>query len=69
MTTQDHSAPTWPNQLWHARQLLISKGFEALDNPHGMIGRKCGACFCCAAAYVLKQDERSRVAVLRRIRG
>ena len=66
----DHSAPTWANQLWHARQMLIEKGFEALDNPHGMIGRscKCGTCFCCAAAKVLRDDEASRVALSERMR-
>lgn len=55
--TTDHSAPTYENQLWHARKLADEKGLKALDNPHAMIGRacKCGTCFCCAAAAVVKE--------------
>jgi hypothetical protein len=55
--TQDHSEPTYENQLWHARKLLREKGREAVNNPHAMIGRdcKCGDCFCCAAAQVLRE--------------
>lgn len=52
-----HDAPTYENQLWHARKLLMDKGRAALDNPHAMIGRQCGcgACFCCAAVQVIKE--------------
>lgn len=58
---EDHNEPTWKNQLWHARKLLAEKGREALDNPHGMIGRKCGCntCFTCAAAFVVAEYDRS----------
>jgi bacterioferritin-associated ferredoxin len=50
----DHNAPTWENQLWHARKKAADDGIEALNNPHAMIGRtcRCGTCFCCAAAVV-----------------
>ena len=61
MTTQnDRSAPTWENQIWHARKLLQDKGREALNNPHAMIGRQCGCgeCFCCAALYVLREHDK-----------
>jgi hypothetical protein len=53
-----HSEPTYENQLWHARKLMSEKGRDALNNPHAMIGRtcRCGSCFCCAAAQVLKED-------------
>ncbi len=61
MPQQDHSAPTYDNQLWHARRLLAEQGREALNNPHAMIGRTCGCknCFCCAAADVLFQHDRA----------
>jgi hypothetical protein len=47
----DHSAPTWDNQLWHARK---DSGPTALYNPHAMIGKSCGCndCFCCAALWI-----------------
>jgi len=56
LPTGDKSKPTYNNQLWHAAELLADKGLEALDNPHGMIGRDCGCgdCFCCAAAEIVK---------------
>lgn len=55
----DHSAPTWENQVWHARKLLAEHGRDALNNPHAMIGRTCGcgACFCCAALAVVKEHD------------
>ena len=58
-----HSEPTFENQLWHARKLLAEQGREALNNPHGMIGRTCGCgtCFCCAAAQVLKETQSAEV--------
>ena len=54
-----HTEPTYENQLWHARNLVAEKGIEALNNPHAMIGRtcKCGQCFCCAAAQVVREVE------------
>ena len=67
----DRSEPTWENQVWHARQLLAKHGYNALYNPHAMIGKECGCgtCFCCAALKVCKDDEHNRSQVLRRIRG
>lgn len=67
---EDHREPTWENQLWHARQLLIKEGWRALYNPHGEIGRmcKCGTCFCCAALKVCQDDERNRVLLSERMR-
>jgi hypothetical protein len=61
--TIDRSEPTYENQLWHARKLLEEKGLEAVDNPHGMIGRTCGcgSCFCCAAAQVVKEEKAKQV--------
>lgn len=46
--------PTWENQIRMARELLESKGADALLNPHAMTGRICGCkdCFCCAALKV-----------------
>lgn len=66
----DHNEPTWENQLWHARQLLIKEGWNALYNPHGDIGRqcKCGECFCCAAYQVCRDDEKQRHHVAERMR-
>jgi hypothetical protein len=51
---QDHSEPTYPNQLWHARKILAEQGREELRR-HARIGRdcRCDDCFCCAAAEVL----------------
>lgn len=59
--SNDHSKPTWANQLWHARKILTEKGREALDNPSGMIGRTCGCgtCFTCAAAYVVAEHDKN----------
>lgn len=47
--------PTYNNQLHMAARLLEAEGLEALDNPHGMIGRSCGcgSCFTCAAAELV----------------
>jgi hypothetical protein len=58
---EDHSEPTYANQLFHARKLMNEKGREALENPHAMTGRTCGcgACFCCAAVEVLNESELS----------
>lgn len=52
-----HSEPSYENQLWHARKLFNEKGYRELDNPHGMTGRSCGCgtCFCCAAAQVIAE--------------
>ena len=49
--------PTYENQLRMARKLFVEKGYDGLNNPHGMIGRtcKCGQCFCCAAAQVIRE--------------
>lgn len=57
----DHSKPTWENQLWHARKVLKEKGRNALDNPNGMIGRtcKCGTCYCCAAAFIVAEADKA----------
>lgn len=54
MKTDPHTAPTWENQLYRARQLADEKGLAALWNPHAMTGRicGCGSCFCCAALFV-----------------
>lgn len=59
---QDRNAPTWENQLYHARRLLAEKGRDALNNPHAMTGKicGCGACFCCAALYVMREGVRPR---------
>jgi hypothetical protein len=59
MTTENHSEPTYTNQLWHARKLLAEKGLEALYNPHAMVGRICGckSCFCCAALQVYTEAK------------
>jgi hypothetical protein len=56
MAANQCSEPTWENQLQQAANLLTEKGRAALDNPHGMIGRtcKCGTCFSCAAAQLVK---------------
>ena len=55
----NHREPTYNNQLFHARQLLMDEGLSALDNPPGATGRmcKCGSCFCCAAAQVVKEHK------------
>ncbi len=52
-------SPTYANQLTFARELLQTRGREALNNPHAMIGRTCGcqSCFCCAAAEVCGQES------------
>lgn len=52
-----HTEPTYENQLWHARKLLAEQGREALENPHAATGRQCGCgtCFCCAAVQVLQE--------------
>lgn len=54
--SRDKSKPTYNNQLWAAAELLADKGLDALNNPHGMIGKECGCgdCFCCAAAEIVK---------------
>ena len=67
----DHNEPTRENQVWHARRMLVEKGWLALYNPHALIGRDCGCgeCFCCAALQVCRDDEASRTAVVSRIRG
>src|ERR1700690_1149210 len=54
----EHSEPTYANQLWHARRLLNEQGRKALENPHAAIGRSCGCgtCFCCAALEVLNES-------------
>ena len=59
----DHTAPTWENQLWHARKLADEKGLAALENPHALIGRTCGckACFCCAAMAVAQQRRQAEI--------
>jgi hypothetical protein len=51
----DGTAPSYRNQLYQAAKLLAENGFEALNNPHAMIGESCGcgSCFCCAALEVL----------------
>ena len=53
----EHRDPTWANQLWQANKIADEKGIDALDNPHGMIGRACGCgdCFTCAAAFVVNE--------------
>jgi len=58
----NHSEPTYENQLWHARRILAEQGREALDNPNGMIGRtcRCGSCYCCAAAQVVREFDEER---------
>jgi hypothetical protein len=58
---ENHSEPTYANQLFQARKLLNDKGREALNNPHAMTGRMCGcgSCFCCAAVEVLNETELS----------
>lgn len=49
--------PTWENQIRMARELLESKGADALLNPSAMTGRICGCkdCFCCAALKVYNE--------------
>lgn len=62
--TKGQLLPTYENQLWTAAELLVTKGREALSNPHAMIGEMCGCgdCFCCAALEVLKiADDVARV--------
>lgn len=50
----DHSEPTWENQLWHARQLpteeLKRHAAVSIDNRH-----RCTDCFCCACVAVLEE--------------
>ena len=62
----DRSTPTYENQLWHARKLLADKGRNALHNPHGMIGKqcRCGSCFCCAAAQVVREFDKQQSATV-----
>jgi hypothetical protein len=64
MKRDEHSAPTWENQLWHARKLLAEKGRSAVYNPHGMIGKqcKCRSCFCCAAWHVTLEHDLQQAA-------
>lgn len=54
MRTNDHSEPTWENQLWHARQQpsyeLRRHAQVSTDNKH-----RCEGCFCCAALTVLEE--------------
>jgi len=56
-TRDDHSAPTWSNQLWHARRLstveLRRHAAVSRDNGH-----RCRDCFCCAAWTVLEARAR-----------
>jgi len=56
---ETHEEPTYENQLWKARKLLEEKGYDALNNPHAMIGRTCGcgSCFTCAAAQVIREYD------------
>jgi len=62
----DHTQPTWNNQLWHARKLAEEKGLEALNDPHAMTGRicKCGLCFCCAALQVYNELNNPKAGTL-----
>lgn len=64
---RNHDAPTFENQLLHASRLLAEKGRDALDNPHGMIGRmcRCGSCFCCAAAKIVKTYDEAKAQIER----
>lgn len=52
----DENAPTWGNQLAHARRLstddLRRHASVSLNNHH-----RCEDCFCCAALTVLEQRE------------
>ena len=54
--------PTFAEQLTEAARLLETKGAEALNNPHAMIGREChcGQCFCCAALKVYTAYTQAR---------
>jgi hypothetical protein len=58
----NRTEPTYENQIWHAKRLLKEQGYDALNNPHAMIGRtcKCGTCFCCAAAEVARKHSEKR---------
>ncbi|MDE2232512.1 MAG: hypothetical protein KGJ90_00070 [Patescibacteria group bacterium] len=64
----DRSIPNWENQLWHARKILREQGRNALDNPHGMIGRECecGDCFTCAAALTVRMYDRYKAGLDRK---
>ena len=57
MAKRDHSAPTWSNQLWHARRLstadLRRHAAVSRENRH-----RCRECFCCAAWTVLEGRQR-----------
>lgn len=59
-----HEEPTYENQLCHARKVLAEQGRKALNNPHAMTGRscKCGSCFCCAAAQVVREHDEKETA-------
>ena len=52
----DHTAPTWENQIWHAERLAIDDlrrhASVSLNNRH-----RCTSCFCCAALTVLERRE------------
>lgn len=52
-------APTYENQLKHARRLLAVAGRDALWSPHAATGRMCGckSCFCCAALQVYNEEQ------------
>jgi len=56
---ENHTEPTYENQLWHARKLLAEEGRAALNSPHAMTGKicGCGTCFCCAALQVLREHD------------
>lgn len=58
----DYDAPTYENQLTHARALLADKGPAALKSPHVYTGRqcRCGGCFTCAAAQVYGEWQAAR---------
>lgn len=54
--SNNHSEPTFENQLWHARKLIEDKGTKELQR-HAAVGKMCGCggCFCCAALHVLHE--------------
>ena len=56
--------PTWTNQLAHARRLMVEQGYDAVWNPHGMIGATCHCmdCFTCAAYQVCKDHDPEKTA-------
>ena len=58
----------YERQLNEAARILADKGRAALDNPHGAIGRmcKCGACFCCAAAKIVKTYDQAAAQLRKR---